>query len=212
VDSPLAAQPRTAPPSGTGSAAVHAAKAGHLLASVFLLLLAINVAIGIYFGAVQVAVTAFAHEQSSTGSAAALYAISSTTGVLGSWLFGLRTWRPSTSAQLRIATGALSAAALLATAADSFVGVAVALGLAGFAVPPILVLASVLTQRQVDQTVLTQAFTWLNSASAAGSAAAAAIAGLVIDTFQARGGFALAAAAALTMTLLAARTPTNTPR
>lgn len=70
--------------------------------------------------------------------------------------------------------------------------------------PPILVLASVLTEQHIHRAVLTQAFTWLNSASAAGSAAAAAVAGLLIDALTARGGFGLATTAALTMTLLAA--------
>ena len=60
-----------------------------------------------------------------------------------------------------------------------------------------------LTERHVHQAVLTQAFTWLNSASAAGSAAAAALTGLAVDHFHARGGFTLAGVAALTMALLA---------
>ena len=62
-------------------------------------------------------------------------------------------------------------------------------GLAGIAIPPILILTSALHEQNVDQTVLTQAFTCLNSASAAGWAAAAATAGLLVDTCQATGGF-----------------------
>lgn len=199
----LASQQGTAPPTDIGPSR-DGSHASRLLRRVFLLLLGVNIAIGVYFGAVQVSVTAFATEQDPAGSAATLYAISSVTGLIGGWLFGLRTWRAKPTTQLLAATVALTIAALLLTGASSFLGVAVALGLAGFAVPPILVLASVLTEHQVDRTVLTQAFTWLNSASAAGSAAAAAIAGLAIDTFQARGGFGLAAIAALTMALLAA--------
>ena len=199
----LAAQRSTAPPTETGPSR-YGSQARRLLRPVFVLLLAVNLAIGIYFGAVQVSVTAFATEQAASGSAATLYAVASLAGLLGGWLFGLRTWRARPTTQLLTATAVLTLAALLVTAGRSFLGMAIALGLAGFAIPPILVLASVLAERQVDRAVLTQAFTWLNSASAAGSAAAAAVAGLVIDTFQARGGFGLAALAALTMTLLAA--------
>jgi NAD(P)H-dependent FMN reductase len=51
--------------------------------------------------------------------------------------------------------------------------------------------------------VLTQAFVWLSSASAAGSAVAAAVAGWAVDAGGAHGGFAVAAAAAGVMAVLA---------
>jgi hypothetical protein len=51
--------------------------------------------------------------------------------------------------------------------------------------------------------VLTQAFAWLNSASAAGSAGAAAAAGWAVDTFGTHGGLAVAAIAAGAMAVLA---------
>ena len=77
-----------------------------------------------------------------------------------------------------------------------------ALALTGLAIPPLLVLCTVLAESAVHRAVLTQAFAWLNSASAAGSAGAAAAAGWAVDGFGAHGGFAMAAAAA-TMALLA---------
>jgi len=54
-----------------------------------------------------------------------------------------------------------------------------------------------------DRAVLTQAFAWLNSASAAGSAGAAAAAGWAVGTFGAHGGFAVAAIATGVMAVLA---------
>jgi hypothetical protein len=75
--------------------------------------------------------------------------------------------------------------------------------LTGLAIPPILVLCSVLAEASVHRAVLTQALAWLNSASAAGSAGAAASAGWAVDTFGARGGFAVAAMATGVMALLA---------
>ena len=118
-------------------------------------------------------------------------------------MFGLRTWRFRAATQLVAAAAGLTVATCLATFADSLPGVAAALVLAGLAVPPILVLASVLTERHVARTVLTQGFTWLNSASAVGSASAAALGGLAVDHFHARGGFGLAGVAALATALLA---------
>jgi len=82
---------------------------------------------------------------------------------------------------------------------------ALALVAPGLAIAPILTLSSVVTQRRVDKAVLTQAYTWLNSASAAGLAGAAAVAGQLVDSADARAGFALAAAAAGCGALAAAR-------
>ena len=72
----------------------------------------------------------------------------------------------------------------------------------GLAVPLIFVLCSVLAEAAVHRAVLTQAFVWLNSASAAGSAGAAAVAGWAVGTFGAHGGFAVAAMATSVMAVL----------
>ncbi|MCT9077940.1 hypothetical protein [Streptomyces fulvoviolaceus] len=60
-----------------------------------------------------------------------------------------------------------------------------------------------LTESSVPRAVLTQAFTWGNSASAAGIAGAAAVAGRVVDAGGAHGGFGVVAGAAVAMTVLA---------
>jgi len=78
-----------------------------------------------------------------------------------------------------------------------------AVALTGLAIPLILVLCAVLAEAAVHRTVLTQAFVWLNSASAAGSATAAAAAGWAVGTFGAHGGFAVAAMATGVMAVLA---------
>lgn len=122
----LAAQHRTAPPVETGASS-HRKPTRRRLRPMFLLLLTINAAIGIYFGAVQVSVTAFVLEQSSAGSAAALYAVSSVTGLLGGWIFGLRRWRARPTTQLFTATAALALASLLVTVAGSLLAVGLAL-------------------------------------------------------------------------------------
>jgi hypothetical protein len=67
----------------------------------------------------------------------------------------------------------------------------------------VLILGSVLAEAVVHRAVLTQAFVWLNSASAAGSAGAAAAAGWAVGTFGAHGGFTVAAMAAGVMAALA---------
>ena len=88
-------------------------------------------------------------------------------------------------------------------AADSLLGLGLALAATGLSIPPILVLSSVITETAVHRTALTQAFSWLSSASAAGSAGAAAISGRAVDTFGAHGGFTIAAVATSAMAVLA---------
>jgi predicted MFS family arabinose efflux permease len=65
------------------------------------------------------------------------------------------------------------------------------------ALAPIQVLSSVLVESEVESVVLTQAFTWLNSGSAAGIAMGAAVAGRAVDAHGPQLGFGLAVVATL---------------
>jgi hypothetical protein len=86
---------------------------------------------------------------------------------------------------------------------DAPLAVGATLALAGLVVPVLLILSSVLIESAVPRAVLTQAFTWGNSANAAGTAGAAAVAGRVVDAGGAHGGFGVAAGASVVMTVLA---------
>lgn len=130
----------------------------------------VNLTLGLYFGAMQVSVTAFAVEHSAAETAAPLYAVSNCAGLLAGWLYGLRRWRAAQQVQLAIVSAGLALSCLPLLVADSFLGMGFVLTVTGIAIPPVLVLSSVLTTAAVDRAALTQAFTWLNSASAAGSA------------------------------------------
>ncbi|AQZ61413.1 ABC transporter, permease protein [[Actinomadura] parvosata subsp. kistnae] len=209
----LAAQRRTAPPPAvTGprtarskaSAAVGPRAGRSLVRPGFVVLAGLNLAIGVFFGAMQVSVAAFAVEHGVPGAAAPLYAASSCGGLLTGWLYGLRRWRAAPRVQLVVGTAALALGCVPLLVAGSLPGMGVSVALTGMAVPPILVVATVLTEATVHRHVLTQAFTWLNSASAAGSAVAAAASGQAVDAFGAHGGIAIAAAATTAMAALAA--------
>ncbi len=194
----LAAQRRSAPPPAFGD--TERRRTSHtLLAPAFVVLIGINLAVGIYFGAMQVSVAAFAVQHGAAEAAAPLYAVSSSSGLLAGWLYGLRRWRAAPAAQLAAVTAGLALACLPLLVADSPLRLGIALAVVGMAIPPILVLCSVLAEASVHRTVLTQAFAWLNSASAAGSAGAATIAGRSMDAFGARAGFAVALTAAVAM-------------
>jgi hypothetical protein len=197
----FAAQRRTAPPAS--GAAVHHRAGRSLLRPGFAVLVGVNLAIGGFFGATQISVTAFAVEHGVAGAAAALFVVSSCASLLAGWLYGLRRWRTAPRVQLAVAAAGLAAGCLPLFVADSPLELGFGIALTGLAIPPLLVLCSVLAELAVYRAVLTQAFVWLNSASAAGSAGAAAVAGGAVDAFGARGGFAVAAMAADVMAVLA---------
>ena len=62
-----------------------------------------NLAIGVFFGATQISVTAFAVEHGAAASAAVLFMVSSCAGLLAGWLYGLRRWRTAPRVQLAVA-------------------------------------------------------------------------------------------------------------
>ena len=210
----FAAQRRTAPAVATVAVAATVTatvpdaaadrRAGRsLLRPGFAVLVGVNLAIGVFFGAMQISVTAFAVEHGVAGAAAALFTVSSCASLLAGWLYGLRRWRTSAPVQLAVAAAGLAAGCLPLLVARSPVELACGLALTGLTIPALLVLCSVLAESAVHRAVLTQAFVWLNSATAAGSAGATAVAGWAVGAFGARGGFTVAATAAAVLAAMA---------
>jgi len=198
------AQRETAPPPAPLVAGTNRGDRS-LLGPTFVMLIGINLVIGVYFGSMQVSVTAFTVDLGDAGAAAPLFAVSSIFGLIGGWLYGVRRWKPAAGRQLAVVTIGLAAAcALLLLTADVPWRLGIGLAVTGLAVPPILVLCSVLAESGVHRAVLTQAFTWLNSASAAGSAIAASLAGWAVDAAGPHAGFAIVTSAAAAMAVIAA--------
>ncbi|WP_234342742.1 MFS transporter [Streptomyces sp. NRRL B-3648] len=197
----LAGQRRTMPPLASRAERRHAGRA--LLRSAFLRQAALGLALGVFFGAMQVSVAAYAVGRGTPDAAAPLYFASNCTNLVGGWAYGA--WRHGGSPRRHQATAAacLTLASLPLTILDAPLVIGATLALTGLAVPVLLILASALTQSSVPRAVLTQAFTWGNSASVAGSAGAAALAGRVVDAGGAHSGFGVAAGAAVVMTVLA---------
>jgi MFS family permease len=197
----FAAQRRTAP-EAPAAAGGHSTGRG-LLRPGFAVLAGVNLAIGAFFGAMQISVTAFALQHGSAGIAAALFTVSSCASLLAGWLYGLRQRRTVLRVQLAVAASGLAIGCLPSLLARSPLELGFGVVLTGLAVPLILILCSLLAEASVHRAVLTQAFAWLNSASAAGAAGAAAAAGWAVDTFGPHGGLAVAAIAAGVMAVLA---------
>ena len=197
----LAAQGRTAPPPARGRAG--RARTGRtLLQPTFLLLALLNLAIGLYFGTMGISVSSFAVSHGVPGEAAPIIAASGLSGLLSGWLYGRRRHPAPARRQLVIATACLASTALLLPLAPSAIWLGAAVVVTEAAVPPTLVLLNVLTEEAVHPAVLTQAFTWNNSASAAGLALAGSLAGRAADAWGASAALAQAPAAGLVLLAL----------
>jgi MFS family permease len=174
-----------------------------LLHKRFLALVGATVGIGLFFGSMQVSVTAFAVSRDSASLAGPLYSITSLISLVAGIAYGARRWRTPARRQYVVAFAILFVTSLPLLVVNSPVALGLALALPGLALAPIQVLASVLVESEVEPAVLTQAFTWLNSGSAAGIAMGAAVAGRAVDTHGSQLGFALAIAATLVATGMA---------
>jgi MFS family permease len=197
----LAALRRTAPPPARRDAAGAGAERT-LLHPAFLLLVLLNLAVGLYFGTLSISVSAFATRHGTPAAAALILAAASLSGLLSGWLYGRRQHRAPAHRQLVIASAYLTGTGLLLPLAPSALWLGLAAAITEAAVPPTLVLLNVLTEKSVRRTALTQAFTWNNSASAAGSALAATLAGRTADHLGTSAAFALAPAAGLLLLVL----------
>ncbi|MFD9002999.1 MFS transporter [Streptomyces sp. NPDC059582] len=202
----FAALRRTAPTPGATDAPKHGAARGPgtLLTRNFATLLAVNLALGVFFGSTQVSVSAFADVHHTAAAAGFLYGMMSAVSLLAGLAYGRHGRHTPSATQLPLILAFLASASLLPLLADTPWQLGLALLLPGAGVAPCIIASSTLVESVMDRSVLTQAFTWTNSASAAGIAVAAATAGRLVDgPGGTRAGFAvpllaLTATAALT--------------
>jgi MFS family permease len=188
-------------------------KEGHarLLLPEFLTLVGASIGVGLFFGAMQISVTACAIDLGAAELAGPLYSVTSLVAMAAGLLYGARRWRTPATTQFVAALGLLCLTCLPLLAVQSLAMLALALALPGLALAPYMVLSSVLAESRVEATVLTQAFTWLNSGSAAGIAVGAALTGRVVDTHDPHWGFVVAIAATFVAVICAFATARTSP-
>ncbi|MDX3003789.1 MFS transporter [Kribbella solani] len=196
----LALQRGTAPPPSPSGQHTSAKR---LLHKRFAGLVGTNVGVGLFFGSMQVSVTAFAVSRGTPGLAGPLYSITSLMSLFAGLAYGARRWRTAPETQFVIAFVWLTVSCVPLIAVHTPLAAALALTLPGVAIAPFQTLSAVLAESTVDTAVLTQAFTWLNSGGAAGLALGSAFAGWVVDGHSAQYGFVVALVAALTATVMA---------
>jgi predicted MFS family arabinose efflux permease len=186
------------------------ARGGSLRAPAMRTLVIVLIAVGLLLGADEVAIVAAARALGSATAAAPLLAV---WGV-GSFAGGLLATRlgggACTAAGLAVILAALTVGHLaLVPAAGSIVALAGVLLLAGTAVSPTEATVYAMVDQVASADTMTEAFAWLATAMALGSAVGAAGAGVLVGRAGPTAAFALAGGAgavAVLTTMLRART------
>jgi MFS family permease len=173
-------------------------------------LVGVLIAVGIVFGAVEVAVTAAADALGSTAAAGPLLALWGAGSLAGGMLAVRFGGGLQGSAGLALVLAALAAGhLLLVPAAGSVLAMAVVLLAAGAAIAPTYAIAYALAGDAAPDGTVTEAFAWLATAIAIGASLGAAAGGVLADHGGPATAFTLAGGAALLAllaTLLRSRT------
>jgi len=152
-------------------------------------------ALGVAFGAAEVATVAFADEHDAKQLAGPLLALWALGSLVSGVLTGVVHWRSSVATRIRWGILGVGLAMAPLTVVSSLWVLGVLLLLGGFAISPTLIATMELTQRTVPRGRLTEGMAVLHTGLAAGVAPGAALAGLVIDTYGAAPAYAVPAAA-----------------
>lgn len=201
----LLAQRRSEPPALGRTE--HSLVDRRLLTPAVISLFAVNLTMGFFFGAISVTITAFAFAQHMPAAAGLITLPSSLASLAAGLVYGAHAHRFDPAATiLTLSSFLVVGTAALGLVPDVAVMV-VCYSFIGGAVAPILVPAGVLLQRLTHPGVYTQAMTWMNSASAAGIAIAAPLAGFAVQAGDWRYGCLVTAGlvAALPITVAATR-------
>jgi MFS family permease len=198
----LALQRRTAPVGGAARDLARPSEKQGLRNPAFLALVAVNAAIGLYFGAMQLGVTAFTAGLGVPEAAAGVFLLGSCAGVASGLVFGALRLRASAATQLAVVVSGFLLACVALAGVSSVPQLVIVAAASEVAVPPALALCNMLMAESVPHHVMTQAFTWANSASAAGAALAAAVGGWLVDEQGGAAGFFPAVCGAAVMALI----------
>ncbi|MBD1270900.1 MFS transporter [Aeromicrobium tamlense] len=159
--------------------------------------------LGLLFGAAEVLVVAFTEEQGRPGAAGLVLAIWSAGSLAAGLVIGALAPPADPVRRLRLSTLGLLVFLAPLPFAPNIALLAVGFLLAGLMLSPTLITAVHLVELCVPPSRLTEALTWTTTGMSAGTAAGAAIAGLMVDRWSASVGFTLPIVAALMTTSVA---------
>ena len=197
----LALQRRTEPaPAGTRDRTATSA----IRAPGLRVLVATFVAAGVVFGALDVAMVAFAGGVGSPAAAGVLLALVAAGSLVAGLAYGSRAWRWPLEKRFVAALIGLWAGTFLLVLAPNLAIMAPAAALAGAAIAPTLIAGFVLVQRLVPPNALTEGLNWTITGLGVGAAAGAWTAGLIADAAGGSAAFLVASVAGGVGVLVAA--------
>jgi len=189
---------RPAPAAGTRS------RSGSLQTPAMRTLVLILVAVGVLFGAVEVAVTASTNALGSTAAAGPLLGVWGAGSLVGGLLAARLGAGVNGPAGLALVLVALTVGHLGLTAASgSVVALAAVLLVAGAAIAPTYAIVYAMVDHAAPAGTVTEAFAWLATAIAVGASAGSAAAGSLADHAGPVAAFVLAGAAGAVAVVLA---------
>lgn len=153
-------------------------------------------------GALSIVLVSYAEQHPVWGGASVLLGISATGALVGALTMGRVQWRTPATIRIALFSAGLGGAYLLvATLAPVWI-MAVIVFVAGFFLPPLLVIAFSLVDELAPAGTIVEAFAWLVTLFAVGSSAGSAIAGAVQDVAGTREAAATTASLAFVGTVL----------
>lgn len=169
----------------------------------FAIVLIALVGIGVVLGTVETAVPAFTTEHASAAVAGILLAVMSAGSGVAGLLYGRRSWGSSLAARLIGLSTALAIVSGLAAFAPTTVVLGVILLGVGVFLAPSMITGYLLADALTEESVRTEASTWINTAVNAGAAVGAALAGVLVDRTTTSVAFAVGAGIAVAATIVA---------
>lgn len=154
------------------------------------------VPIGFCFGAVEIALPAFAKDHGAPGWAGVFLAIWALASAGGGLLYGARTWGSSLQRLFLVLAVLLPLGILPALLAPSVGLMALLIIPAGLLIAPLLATSNQLVGLVAPSGAVTEAYAWLTTALVAGFAPGAALGGVLIEASDWRAALVASAAAA----------------
>jgi len=167
----------------------------------------VSLALGMLFGATEVATIAFTDEHGHRGLAGLTLASWSVGSLLSGLVTGLVSWRSGPATRLRWGALAMALGAVPLLFAGSIPVVAALLFVAGWGIAPTMVSSVSLIERSVPSGRLTEGMAIQSTGVIGGVAPGAALAGVVVDAHGASAAYWLPVAAGFTAVLAAQLLP-----
>lgn len=178
----------------TGSAPSEGSWVGPVASAGMRTLMFGNIGLGALFGALDVAVAAFADERGSAGGAGIAIAALAIGSMVGGLAYGAHVWRSPPERRLLVLFGLMTLALLPLPAATSLLGLSVLMAVGGLAVAPFVATEFRMVDFHAPLGTATEAMSWIGTTYSFGIASGAVLAGLLAEEAGARAALALAAA------------------